>query len=402
MKTDWPKVELREVLKRVERFELRDELTEYPFAGTYSFARGIFLGERKLGSTFALPRIQRIREGDFVYCKIMAWEGAFGLVTKEADNCVMSGAFVVYEPKCDRVDPQFLDYFFKVPAHWQSIGSQSSGTNVRRQSLHPKQFEKAEISLPPLAEQRRLVARIEKLAAQINEAIALRRSAAKESEQLYSRQLAASMEPDGVGWTRGTVASVIKSMDAGWSPQCDDVPAQEGKWGVLKTTSVQWCEFRPNENKALPATLQPVPNLGIQEGDVLVTRAGPRKRVGVVAAVRQSEPRLTISDKLIRLRPHPDIVDPRFLELALASPFSQEHLVNRKTGLADAQVNISQAILRATPIAYPSLSEQRVIISKLDTLQATVNTLKRLQAETTTELDALMPSILDKAFRGEL
>ena len=171
---------------------------------------------------------------------------------------------------------------------------------------------------------------------------------------------------------------------------------------MLKTTSVQWCEFRPDENKALPVTLEPVPNLTVRAGDVLVTRAGPRKRVAVVAAVRKSEPRLTISDKLIRLRPDQNRVEPRFLELSLASPFSQEHLVNRKTGLADAQVNISQAILRATPIAYPPIPEQRRIVAYLDDLQEKTNSLKALQAETSAELDALMPSILDKAFRGEL
>ena len=157
----WPTVRLGEVLRRVERFEPREEFTEYPFAGTYRFARGIFVGERKLGSSFALPKIQRIRAGDFIYCKIMAWEGAFGIAPKETDNCVMSGAFVVYELNWQRIHEKFLDYFFKVPHHWQSIGSQSTGTNVRRQSLHPSQFENAEIPLPPLAEQRRVVARIE-------------------------------------------------------------------------------------------------------------------------------------------------------------------------------------------------------------------------------------------------
>jgi type I restriction enzyme, S subunit len=170
----------------------------------------------------------------------------------------------------------------------------------------------------------------------------------------------------------------------------------------LKTTSVQWCEFRPNENKALPLSLTPRPELTIQEGDVLVTRAGPRKRVGVVAAVRKTEPFLTISDKLIRIRPDNSKIDYRFLELSLASPFSQQHLVQRKTGLADAQVNISQAILRATPIAYPPLPEQHRIVACLDNLQSKVDTLKHLQAETATELDTLLPSILDKAFKGEL
>ena len=49
-----------------------------------------------------------------------------------------------------------------------------------------------------------------------------------------------------------------------------------------------------------------------------------------------------------------------------------------------------------------SISEQRRILAELDALQAEVDALNRLQAETAAELDALLPSILDKAFKGEL
>ncbi len=41
-------------------------------------------------------------------------------------------------------------------------------------------------------------------------------------------------------------------------------------------------------------------------------------------------------------------------------------------------------------------------MDELDALQAEVDGLKRLEAETAAELDALLPAILDKAFKGEL
>jgi type I restriction enzyme S subunit len=47
-------------------------------------------------------------------------------------------------------------------------------------------------------------------------------------------------------------------------------------------------------------------------------------------------------------------------------------------------------------------SSQRRIVAELDTLQAEVYALKRLQAETAAELDAFLPAILDRAFKGEL
>jgi type I restriction enzyme S subunit len=50
----------------------------------------------------------------------------------------------------------------------------------------------------------------------------------------------------------------------------------------------------------------------------------------------------------------------------------------------------------------PPLAEPRRIAAELDALQTEVDALKRLQAETAAELDALLPALLDRAFKGEL
>ncbi len=56
----------------------------------------------------------------------------------------------------------------------------------------------------------------------------------------------------------------------------------------------------------------------------------------------------------------------------------------------------------AQPVWVPPLNEQRRIVAELDSLQREVDALKRLQIETAAELDALLPSVLDQAFKGEL
>ena len=65
------------------------------------------------------------------------------------------------------------------------------------------------------------------------------------------------------------------------------------------------------------------------------------------------------------------------------------------------QYTVSLGRLRSAGIPVPPLPEQRRSLSKLDKVQGEMDALKRMQAETTAELDALMPSILDKAFGGE-
>ncbi|GAC1436948.1 MAG: hypothetical protein NVSMB54_37720 [Ktedonobacteraceae bacterium] len=83
-----------------------------------------------------------------------------------------------------------------------------------------------------------------------------------------------------------------------------------------------------------------------------------------------------------------------------ASTDVEEYLNENIRGATRQGVNSS--IVGALPVRVPSLSEQQRIVAYLDDLQARVDALKHIQAETSAELNALLPSILDKAFKGEL
>ena len=365
------------------------------------WGKGVILRNEVYGSEITTAKRHVLRYQDFIISRIDSRNGAFGLVPESLDGAIVSPDFPVFKLDLNQIHPKFLEWMSRTTWFIDLCKAASEGT-TNRVRLKIDRFLESEIPLPLLDEQRRIVARIEELAARIEEARELRRRAIEDADRIYSSALSFAFKPNDNTWKQETVSDIIISMDAGWSPQCGDRLAGNDEWGVLKTTSVQWSDFRPKENKVLPASLIPEPKLCVEIGDVLVTRAGPRKRVGVVATVRKTVKNLMISDKLIRLRPNYSKIEPRFLELALSSPFSQEYLVRRKTGLADAQVNISQSILKSTPIAYPIIPEQRRIVAYLDDLQPKLDALKCLQTETAAELDALMPSILDRAFRGEL
>jgi type I restriction enzyme S subunit len=63
---------------------------------------------------------------------------------------------------------------------------------------------------------------------------------------------------------------------------------------------------------------------------------------------------------------------------------------------------INQGHIASIRIPIPPLKDQRLIMAELDALRAEVDRLKLLQSDTTTEIDALLPTILDRAFKGEL
>lgn len=398
---DWISVPLGKALFKSDEWIDVDPSQSYKQVTVKMWGKGVELRNEVLGSTIAASKRLQVHSEQFILSRIDARHGAFGLIPDSLNRALVTNDFPVFNLNRELLLPGFLNWLSKTASFVDICRMASEGT-TNRVRLKEEKFLATEVSLPSIAEQRRIVARIEELAAKIEEARGLREEAIGQIDLIYRSALGALEQSRKNSWKQERVENVLLSIDAGWSPQCDAYPATNGQWGVLKTTSVQWNRFLPSENKALPKLFDPRPELSIKEGDVLVTRAGPRKRVGVVAAVRETQPRLMISDKLIRLRPNLSKVEARFLEISLASPLSQKHLVNRKTGLADAQVNISQAILKSTPIAYPSIAEQRQIIAYLDRIQAQSIQMKKIREHSLKEFDALLPAILDKAFKGEL
>jgi type I restriction enzyme S subunit len=400
--TAWPIVPLDEIVKPAERWEAPMTGVRYRQLGVRLWGEGAYERESMDGSGTKYSKLNRVRAGDLVVNKIWARNGSVAVVPDSLDNCYVSGEFPTFAPLSDRVDSRWLHWLTKTKPFWEQCDERSRGTSGKNR-IRPEEFLSIVLPLPAVEEQRRIVGRIECLMEQVRDAEALKRQADDATGKLFPSVLASAFDQEHTGWQRCRVQDAVLSMDAGWSPQCVTKPAGFDEWGVLRTTSVQWGVFQPLENKTLPPGFAPRQELGVKAGDVLVTRAGPRKRVGVVAMVAADYPFLMISDKLIRLRPDTNQICPEFLAYALCSPYSQEYFVQRKTGLADAQVNISQAILGATPVMFPrSLDEQYRIVREVQQVHATSQLLNRGNRIIEHELESLVRSVLNSAFTGTM
>jgi type I restriction enzyme S subunit len=191
-------------------------------------------------------------------------------------------------------------------------------------------------------------------------------------------------------------------MDAGWSPACPPEPSpNDDKWGVLKTTAVQSMEYREYENKVLADNKEPRPQYEVKVGDILITRAGPKNRVGVSCLVQSTRPKLMISDKIIRFHLVEAGMCERYISLCLNAGSTAEYLEAVKSGMAYSQMNISQDKLKAAPIPLCAVNEQHRIVAKVDELMALCEQLKaRLSDAQTTQLhlaDAVVENALGDA-----
>lgn len=199
-------------------------------------------------------------------------------------------------------------------------------------------------------------------------------------------------------WNNVKLGEIVASIDAGWSPQCHEWPRVGDGWGSLKTSSVTWSGFDPGSNKAVPNKLKPRPKLQVEHDDILITRAGPISRVGVVAHVTAPPSRLMISDKLIRIRVKRDRAAAEFVGISLGGNRAQSFLSARKSGLAEAQANISQQIAMSVPVALPTLPEQQKIAAFLGAVDDKIDALRRKHES----LKQFKAGLMQKLFSQEL
>ncbi|AWZ07112.1 MULTISPECIES: restriction endonuclease subunit S [unclassified Streptomyces] len=168
-------------------------------------------------------------------------------------------------------------------------------------------------------------------------------------------------------WEVHRVRDLLLHHASGPSPICEEREIQEStEWGLLKTTAITWAGWNESAHKALPEEYWGIHSKEVHPGDICVTKAGPRHRVGVAAYVTHTRPRLIVSGKMILLRPDSNKVVPKYLSLALTSRPVQEYLETRKTGMAESQVNFSDRDLLDYEITLPPLGEQRKISEILD------------------------------------
>jgi len=398
----WPVVLLREALELKRRWLQPKADALYMEIGVRSFGKGIFHKTPVSGLDLGNKRVLRIEPGDLVFNNVFAWEGAVAVAGPGEARTIGSHRFITFRPRAELCDVRYLQLYFRGGDGLDVVGRASPGSAGRNRTLGIERLLRQSIPLPPLAEQRRIVAKIEHLAAKIDEAHGLRTSLDPELQALIksARREAIGDSPTD-GWER--LGDVVPDIENGWSPACQKHPAADGNWGVIKVGAVSFGVFDPNENKELPSSLKPKPEYELRTGDFLMSRANTRELVGACTIVHETPSRLMLCDKVFRFKfAARGRIEPAFLDHVLKSPALRAQIEAGATGTSPTMKNIGKGKILDLKLPVPAQEQQRRIVAYLDGLQAKVERLKALQQQTAAELDALLPSILDKAFKGEL
>jgi type I restriction enzyme S subunit len=191
-------------------------------------------------------------------------------------------------------------------------------------------------------------------------------------------------------------------IEQGWSPQCDNTPADEGEWGVLKAGAVNGPEFDPNENKRLPDEETPLPEFEIKTGDFLISRANTRELLGSAALVRKVQPKLLLCDKLYRLTIRKRTLNSEFLLRFMRSLPGHFEFERDASGSSASMQNIGQQSVRNLWIPFPPLPEQAAIAAYLNEETAKLDALVGKVAEAVERLQEYRTALITAAVTGKI
>jgi type I restriction enzyme S subunit len=253
-----------------------------------------------------------------------------------------------------------------------------------------------EIPLPPIDEQRRIAAILDK-------ADALRRKRKRALELLDSltQPVFLEMFGDPVGsaeYKPEAMGGAILAIESGWSPTCLDRAAMVGEAGVLKLSAVTTSEYAWKENKALPTGLRPKANTEVVAGDILFCRKNTRELVGSSVYVWNTRPHLYMSDLIFRLVPETSRINPIFLQAQISLPSQRRKISEMSGGAAGSMPNVSKAKLRDLQIIIPRLETQMEFARIVQSYRASW----AHHAQSLKYSDFLFSSLQSRAFSGQL
>ena len=386
----WAKVRLGDVVTRSTKTVAPQSTFIYKLVTVKMHNKGVVLRREVIGSEIKSTRMFCVQGAQFILSRIDARNGAFGIIPSNLDGALVTNDFPVFNLDKNRIDLNFLKWMVKTHNFIDMCKRASEGT-TNRVRLKEDKFLNLTIPLPPLPEQRRIVVKIEKLTAKIEEARGLRRKAKEEAEALILSGLKHILKYRN-NWKIMTI-SACSTMNTGTTPPSGRSDYYEG--------DLQW--YTPGDlgyDPKLGRSSRTVSDRAITENKVRIFEPGTVLLVAIgssLGKVGLAHERCSSNQQITGIKFFSDIL-PEYGFWWMRSLYNELRTASSQATLPI----INQRRIGEFKIALPPFSEQHRIVAYLDHLKEKIDNLKRLQHETQSELDALTPSILAKAFKGKL
>ncbi|HDF8513034.1 restriction endonuclease subunit S [Vibrio parahaemolyticus] len=374
---------LRDVLIRQKEAITVEDDAEYKRITIKMNGNGVLLRDEVIGDAIGTKRQFLVSSDQFVLSKIDARNGAFGIVPKSCDGAIITGNFWTFDVNSELADVKYLDFMSKTPEFKDFCIVASEGT-TNRKYLDENKFLDKRILLPELAEQKKVVAKILKFKNKIE----------------LARKIRNEILSDLYVLLNSTFHKLIEG--AVYKPMSKVAPLERRKVEIDVNAEYPELGVRCFGNGTFHKPILDGMDVGTKKlyqmvpGDLVFSNVFAWE--GAIAVVKKEDEGRVGSHRFITCLPKSGVVTADFLCFYFLTTEGLEKIQAASPGGAGRNRTLGLKKLENIEVPVPDYDKQLWF----NQLQSYVEKIKQAQSENEIELEALMPSILDKAFKGEL
>ncbi|MFA5772580.1 MAG: restriction endonuclease subunit S [Thermoplasmata archaeon] len=293
----------------------------------------------------------------------------------------------------DKISQKFVELYLN------SIKLADFVSGMAQPKLNQAMLNKIPIPFPPLSEQKRIVAILNKSFESITRAKENAEKNLNNAKEIFESYLQSVFENKGEGWEEKKLGEV-----------CEIKPQKSEARTKLKETDhvsfVPMEDLGINQKMLIPTkerTLKEVEGsyTYFANGDVLLAKITPCFENGKLGIAEKLKNSIGFgSSEYIVFRANKDLFSEFLYYFLLRSQFRVEG-AKRMMG-AVGHKRVSKEFIEQSEIYLPSLKEQQSIVKKLDKLSIETKNLGAIYEKKLADLEELKKSILQKAFNGKL
>lgn len=374
MTETWPLVPLRVVTAEAQTGPFGSQLHSYeyiddgvPVINPSNIRDGKLFADSQVTITdekASTLKTHRLIEGDLIFAR-RGELGRAAVVTEEAAGWLCGTGSLRVRIRSGALDHRFAGYVLQSARTRGYFEMQAVGSTM--ENLNTSIVLSLPIPRPPIREQQRVANFLDAKTTQLDRSLMIRK---QQRELLWKRtQIVITREYDDAvdkyGSTR--LRYLLRGIEQGWSPDCDNREASPDEWGVIKAGCVNGGVFRPEENKTLPIKTRPRLEYTLKQGDLLMSRAsGSLNLIGSAAIIPHLNRKLLLCDKVYRLRVDHHKVDPEYIALMLRSVPMREQIRLGVSGASGLANNLPIPIVLNLPVPNPPLDVQHDTIESIE------------------------------------
>jgi len=379
----WCEVRVGDVLTRSDEYIEIDPTRTYEQVTVRLWGKGVVPRGEISGMELAGSRRFRVRAGQFIMSRIDARHGAFGLVPDSLDGAVASNDFPLFNIDSGRLRPDFFGWLCRTPRFVALCETASEGT-TNRVRVKEDRFLDMTVRIPKPEEQDQIARRLNAVDTKLNEARATRADIELEAQAMLRSAFSKVID----GATRKPMKIVAPLVRRRVEP------VMGGEYPELGVRSFGRGTFHKPALDFLSVGTKKL--YAIEPGDLVFNNVFAWE--GAIAVAQPEDAGRVGSHRFITCVPEEHVVTADFLCFYFLTDEGLEQIGQASPGGAGRNRTLGLKKLDAIEVPVPAYGRQ----VWFDRLQAKVREMLDAQADAETEFNAMMPSILDRAFRGEL